>query len=172
MNYNTNKNSKARALLAVLIAAVILIGAFFMVRGSAEDQTVTAWVICQPGDYINIRARASKRSQAVGRLDCGDDIEITGETENGFAEIADLPMDTPDGAWIYAGYIVLDEPVWYGDEMEVIGTARVAARKNCCGAIRKLMQPGTVVQVFWKTDEWCVTNYGFIRTEYLEVGSV
>ena len=158
-------------ILVAALAAVVLAGVFRMAATGRAD-TATAWVICQPGDYVNIRENASRKSAAVGRLDPGDAVEITGEGRNGFAEIRDLTLETAGGAWVYAGYIVFDEPEWYGDEMVVIGTARVAARRNCCGEVRSWLQPGTEVQVFWKTEEWCVTNRGFIRTEYLEVGSV
>lgn len=158
--------------MILLVALALIAGVIWMAAAGGRADTAEAWVICQPGDYINIRERASKRSAAVGRLECGDGIRITGKTENGFAEIADLPLETGEGAWIYAPYIVFDEPEWYGDSMTVIGTARVAARRGCGGEIRKWLQPGTDVQVFWKTEEWCVTNYGFIMTKFLEVGSV
>ena len=172
MKYNTNRTNRAREILTILLAAVVVAGILWVITGEGRADTATAWVICQPGDYINVRERASTKSGAIGRLDPGDEIHITGNTGNGFAEIADMPLETGSGAWVYAGYIVLDEPELYMDEMEVIGTARVAARRNCCGDIRCWLEPGTVVQVFWKSEEWCVTNRGFIRTEYLEVGSV
>ena len=171
MKYNTEKQNRARVILAALLALVVLAGIIWMTATGRAD-TATAWVLCQPGDYVNIREKATKKSAAVGRLDPGDPIEVTGETRNGFAEIADMTLETAGGAWVYAGYIVLDEPVKYMDEMEVIGTARVAARKSCSGDIRCWLEPGTVVTVFWKSEEWCVTNRGFIMTKYLEVGSV
>ncbi|MBP5726634.1 MAG: SH3 domain-containing protein [Clostridia bacterium] len=172
MKYSTNRTSKARGILTVLLAAVVLAGIIWLLADDGRADTAQAWVICQPGDYVNVREKASIRSGAVGRLDPGDKIEITGEGKNGFAEVTDLTLETGGSAWVYSGYIVFDEPDLYMDEMEVIGTARVAARKNSCGEVRCWLEPGTVVQVFWKTEEWCVTNRGFIMTKFLEVGSV
>ena len=158
--------------LAVLVAA----GGYFCAsaagRATAEETTAKAWVICQPGDYVNLRAKATKQSRAVSRLDCGDMVELDGKTKNGYARVVNLTIDGPGEVWIYTGYLVFDEPRWYGDEMTVVGNARVAARKNCGGDVRRWLQPGTDVWVYWMSEDWCVTNRGFIRTKYLEVGSV
>ena len=178
MNYSTKRRKDTRKrYTALLLAAVIMAGIGWMIgmaecKAVAEKATVKAWVLCQPADYINLRARASRKSTAVGRLDCGDAVELDGVTKNGFARVTGITIDSPDEAWIYTGFVVFDRPVWSGEQMEITGNGRVAARKNCCGEVRQWLQPGALVTVYWKSDEWCVTNRGFIKTQYLEVASV
>jgi hypothetical protein len=54
----------------------------------------------------------------------------------------------------------------------VCGGRRIAARKSAGGDIRCWLKSGDEVFVYYRTDEWCVTDRGFIMTKYLEVGSV
>ena len=39
------------------------------------------YVLCKPDDYVNARFMPSTKSQAVGRLECGDEVELVGETQ-------------------------------------------------------------------------------------------
>ena len=171
MKYSIRFNKKIGTWILALILAIGFLAGTIINRVMAEAQTVTAWVLCQPGDYVNARVRPSRRSESTGRFECGDTVELDGETEEGFAHVVGPNLES--GAyWMHTGYLSFDEPEWYGDEMEIIGKARVAARKNMAGEVRVWLQPGTVVQVFWITEEWAVTNRGFIRTEWLDVASV
>ena len=177
MKYSTGSSSRTRFILIVTVLAVIAAAAGFTAgtaanRAAAENVTAKAWVICQKGDYVNLRAKPSTSSRTVGQVDCGDVLELDGTTENGFARVVNLTIDSPAEVWIHTGYIVFDEPRWYGDTMVVVGNAKVAARKCCEGDLRKWLKPDTEVFVYWWTEEWCVTSKGFIKTEYLEVGSV
>ena len=182
MNYNTNNTKRARIILAILLLAVVAAGIGYIVgtwicQAVAEDATVEAWVLCRKtetqSDYVNLRSKPRKNvNNVVGRLDCGDRVELDGETENGFARVVNLTIDSPSDVWIYTGYLVFDEPRKVNDVMVVIGNGRVAARKCCGGEIIGWVKPDTEIYVYWKTEEWCVTSRGFIRTEYLDVGSV
>ena len=156
--------------IAVIVAVVWTLIAAFSSIGAAEYVTCKAWVICHPGDYVNLRARADRHSQCVGRLDAGDFVELDGTTRNGFARVANLTVDTPNEVWIYTGYLVFDEPVWMNGKTAVVASNKqLAARRNCTGEVRKWLQNGTEVQVFWYSDEWCVTNRGFIMTQWLDL---
>ena len=169
--YNTKQMKKKVAIAAALILLVGFLLGTLIIRVQAEEQTITAWVLCQPGDYVNARTGHSRRSQSTGRFETGDELELDGKTDDGFVHVVGPNLESGD-YWVYVGYVAMDEPEWYGDEMEVIGTARVAARKNMTGEVRKWLQPGDKVMVYWITEEWAVTNRGFIRTEWLEVASV
>lgn len=161
--------------MAVLLCVAVFAGSFLIagaaIRARADRTTVTAWVICQPGDYVNARTRATKSSAAVGMYETGDAVELDGKTSNGYAHIVDVGLEVSE-AWIHTGYIVFDEPEWVGDEMTVVGNGRVAARKYAEGPVRTWLKPFSYVQVFWMTEDWAVTNRGFIKTEYLEVGTL
>ena len=180
MNYNTNNSKDTREkrfLLIVLLAGIIVAGIAWIIgtagcKAAAEEATVKAWVICQPADYINLRAKPNRKSTSVGRMDCGDALELDGVTKNGFARVTGVTIDSPGEVWIYTGFVVFDRPEWYGEQMEIVSNGRVAARKNCCGEVRQWLKPGELVTVYWKSDEWCVTSKGFVKTMYLEVASV
>lgn len=155
--------------LLLIIAIIIAIVAGYKSLGFAEEAYAKAYILCQPGDYINARYSASRKSEAVGRLESGDVIWLDGKTKNGYAHYVDCHFETCD-CWVYTGYIVFDEPVWKGGQKAVVASSgRLAARKNCTGDVRKWLKSGSEVQVFWWSDEWCVTNYGFVKTEYLEL---
>ena len=144
-----------------LVGLVLII--FILGSAAAED----AWIICQPGDYVNARISASSRSECVGRFDGGDMIQVTGKQKNGFSQIdASLEVNV---AWVCSGYIVYDEPEFLaGMKMTVQSDGRVAARKRIGGQRRKWLHDGDVVKVYWRSSEWCVTSAGFVKTEFLE----
>jgi len=171
-NYSTMHTifTRKMILLTVLgLCAGILIG---LVSCMAEDaKPLKAWVICQPGDWINARRDASRKSASLGRLECGDEILLDGRTQDGWAHMVRAGLEEDD-AWIWAGYVSFTEPQVFMDTLEVCGGRRIAARKSAGGDVRCWLKSGDEVFVYYRTDEWCVTSQGFIMTKYLEVGSV
>ena len=138
--------------------------------GFAEEGTITAYVICQPGDYVNIRSSAKFGNNLIGRLDSGDPIEIDGTVRNGFMRLVNMPLESASDAWVYAGYIVYDEPVNVHErEAIVVSNHNLAARKNCTGRIRRWLKTGTELIVYWFSETWCVTNKGFVMSQYIEL---
>lgn len=146
--------------LAWLLLIIFLVG-------SASAETTKAWIVCQPGDYVNARISASSRSECAGRFDGGDVIWVTGKQKGGFDQI-DASLEVTI-AWVCSGYIVYDQPEYLdGMKMTVRSNGRVAARKRIGGQRRKWLHDGDVVKVYWKSDEWCVTSEGFVKTEFLQ----
>lgn len=164
------EHKKYDTIILVILMLTILIATFTIalniINAKADAQTVKCWVICQPGDYVNAREAPSTRSEVVGRLDGGDPIWITGKTKNGFAQIdASFEVST---AWVYSGYIVFDEPKYLGGEQYTIrSNGRVAARKRINGDRRAWLVDGSTVKVYWWSAEWCVTDKGFVKTEFI-----
>jgi len=159
------------ALIEILLIVALVYGCVlgYQSLGLAEDQPVQAFVICQPGDYVNARISPSRKSEVVGYLECTDDVWLDGKTNNGFAHCVDATFEVEE-CWVYTGYIVFDEPEWMdGQTAIVVSNGRLAARKNCTGAVRKWLQNGDEIRVFWWSDEWCVTNYGFVKTQYIDL---
>ena len=92
---------------------------------------------------------------------------MNGKTKNGFAQ-AEVLLEESE-AWIYAGYISFEEPEWRGGESRIIqANGRVACRKYIDGPRRCWVTDGSWVRVWWQTEEWSVTDKGFIRTEFIE----
>ena len=156
----------------VLIAAAVYGIATFIDSISFAESNVKAWVICKPGGYVNARAKAETGSDISGRFDAGDEILLDGTTNNGFAHIAYPTFE--DDAWVYTGYVVFDKPVWKGGlTAKVSSNAKLAVRSSMTGEVIKWLKNGQELQVFWYTDEWCVTNYGYVMTEWIDmVGDV
>lgn len=160
-HYSTKAEGLKRIAAAVM-ALFILMG---WTTSRAEEMRVKAWILCQPKDYINVREKASKKSSVVGRLDPGDDVETDGVSRGGFCHVYG-GFEQAD-AWIFAGYVTEEEPEWIDREGTIVSPYRVACRKYIDGPRRRWVYGGDTVRVYWKTATWCVTNRGFIKTEYI-----
>jgi hypothetical protein len=158
--------------LIVVVALIVTIIVTLRDIGLAEDYTSDAWIICKPGDYVNVREKPAKNGEIIGRFDCGDKFRTDWEVKNGFVHVF-VSLEETEG-WIHEGYVSAWEPEWKnGETATIIGDGRVACRRWQDGpridGRAGWVQPGTQIQVFYWTPEWCVTNRGYIRTEYLEV---
>ena len=127
----------------------------------------TAWILCQPDSYVNVRTRASSRSEILGRCECGDEIEVDGKTKNGFVHCINLPLERNEG-WISAGYVVYSQPEKLYELVTMESDGRVACRKTINGQRRCWVKDGDMVKVFFRSEEWSVTDRGFIKTEYID----
>lgn len=126
------------------------------------------YVICQPDDYICIRSKANRKSHEEGYLLCGFSVYVSDKTKNGFVYSSELSTESGEG-WIFTGYLVNDEPLdMDGKLYKVVSNARVAARKYIDGPRRSWLKNGDEVKVYYFSEEWCVTNKGFVMTKYLE----
>ena len=99
-----------------------------------------------------------------------DDWESTGD--DGFSirypdYMAVYGVPEEETGWISQRYIVYDEPHPMDAVMVITSEGRVACRKWIGGKIIRWMQDGERVHVFCMSNEWAVTEYGFIRCEYL-----
>ena len=151
-------------LIALAIWAVIV---FTGSLGIAEESYTKAWVICQPGDYVNARSRPSSRSESVGWFDGGEEILLDGQEKNGFLHC--VGRFETCGAWIYGGYVVYEQPTRVYARASVVSKGKLQARKCVDGKRRCWLKTGDTVKVHWWTEEWCVTNKGFVMTKYLEM---
>ena len=156
----------------VIIAAIVLFMAAFIgewMLTHADAEGMTAWVICQPGDWVNVRTKASTRCDSLGRKEAGDMVVLDGKEKNGFAHVVNLALESDDG-WIHTGYLVYGQVRELGGQAFTIkAKAKVQARKYVDGPRRCWLKPGTEVQVFYTGGGWSVTNRGFIKSEFLEV---
>jgi len=159
-------------IVAILILLAILILPYFFPGAAkseeANSETATYYILCQPGDYINIRQKPSTRSTSLGRVYPGEDISTNEKTRYGFVYCPEMHTETGDG-WVHSGYLVWDEPMdCQGALYEIHADGRVAARRWIDGPRRRWMKNGDQVKVWYWSQEWCVTNKGFIKTTYLE----
>jgi hypothetical protein len=134
-----------------------------------EEELYSCWVLCQPNDYINARQKPTKKSMIAGRYEARDELITDGVIRNNYVHIVNTSLECGD-AWIYAGYISYEEPEALGACPAVVTSrARLAARKHIGGKVRKWLNNGDKVKVYYMTEEWCVTNRGFVKTQYIEL---
>ena len=170
-HYSRIRKQKIAFYVFLLIMAG-LIGWMIGSTGRADDGTFTLWAVCQPGSHIDVHRAPAKGSKIEGWLDPCDSFTTDGVTKNGFYRVLDVGEGTE--GWVYCGYVVAEEPKKLNGERYVsvskgklycrrwISGPKIAGRagylKNC-----------ETCQVFYRTSEWCVTNRGYIRSEWLEV---
>ena len=181
MNYNTNNTNRARKALIILICAVILAGIVYRVAYGAileamDGQTITCWILCQPNDpkdgghYVNARIAPSTNSEAVGYLENGYSFQTDAKNKNGFLRAYGIGENGM--AWIYAGFVVTEEPEIINERYVCVSNGRVAIRRWMNGprvAGTGWLTNGSNVYVYAIADGWAITNRGYIMAEYLEV---
>ena len=151
-----------------LIALALLIALIFsFTSANTEKKYTQAWVLCQPDSYINVRAFPKKTSEVIGRLFSGDYIYVDGKTKKGFAH-CDVAVEGGEG-WVYKGFLVYSEPIPDGHVYPIEAKGRVACRRDVNGTRRCWVHNGDPVRVYMISDEWCLTNKGFIKTKFIDL---
>lgn len=159
-------------LIIITILAIIVLGLFSSYLGVdqvASESVITheMFVICRSDDYIHIRLKPSKKSQSIGWLECGDSVMCDGKEKNGFTHV--IGITEYNEGWVYTGYLVDEPPIDSGEAPYYIcSNARVACRKSIDGKRRCWANPMETLKVLFYTDEWCLTNKGFVQTRYLD----
>lgn len=153
--------------LGTFLGIVITIIVLMLTNAAyAEDElTYPCWVICQPDDYVNIRAGANRHAEVTGWATSGMRFETDWREKNGFLHLVGV-TEYGEG-WISEGYVVFTDPQTVNREMVITGGGRVAARKAIEGARRKWLKPGETVTVYRISDEWAVTSAGFVQSRFL-----
>ena len=150
--------------IGIAVAAVLLL---LGNAGIAEEEYETMYAICQPGDRVNIRPFPN-RNLTEGWLETGDEVLVDGRKRNGFIHCVGLNNESGEG-WVHKGYLVWDKPERVSCIGTVISRGKLAARKNVGGKRVRWLKPGGTVKVYYVSDEWCVTNCGYVKTEFLEL---
>ena len=92
-----------KRLLALIMCLTVIIGGS---TALCEDSKV--FILCNPETPVNVRKSPKRGSEIIGRLDFGDWTETDGKERNGYVHVINI---TEEGeGWIFAGYIVEDEP--------------------------------------------------------------
>jgi len=155
----------AIAVVETIIIAAIVAGVIFLLDsvGLAED---SMYVMCM--DRVNVRLGASSRSDDVGWLEPGDVVYPDGKKKNGFVHCEIPSLEAGEG-WIHKGYLVYEQPEKMNRTGIVSSRSKVQARKNVDGKRTRWLKPGGEVRVYWWTSEWCLTNCGYVKTDFIEL---
>ena len=157
-------------LAAVVAAAILTFHDLVLMPAKAEqpDGTTVAYVVCVPKDYVNIRSKPNTRCEVIGRFEPGDVLYLDGKRRGEFLHCVGLRLETDEG-WIHRGYVLYDEPELVDRKCTVDAKGRVAARKNVGGKRTKWLKPGTELTVWYWSEEWCLTNRGYVKSEYIAI---
>ena len=151
--------------VAILIIILLLLAVCY-IAGAEEE---TRFILCDPKgtNYVAIRRSPRKGAEESGWLECGDPILTDGKVKNGYLHILGI-TEFGDG-WVHQGYVVNDKPVIERCNATVTGSGRVMARRYIGGKRIGWLNICTDVKVFARSDEWAVTNRGYIRMDFLEL---
>lgn len=157
---------KKKLWIYILIAIASFLIGFFVFGPKVYAET--CWVLCQPDSYVNIRETPKKTGIIAGLADCGMEFEATKHTKAGFQQVYNLSLETDTG-WINKGYLVYSQPVEVNSKVNIYSNGRVACWRSIGGRRRCWVRSGDTVELYWVSEEWSVTNKGYIKTEFLGV---
>ena len=153
----------------IVVLAVLIFLAVFLYRSvgfaEATGDVTEAYVLCS--DFVYVRPHPNRKGEPVGRFDAGDTVYLDGKKKNGFMHCVDTHMES-DG-WVFAGFIVYDKPIHVNQRAVIVSKGRLAARKYIKGKRTRWLKPLASLTVYYWSDEWCVTNCGYVQTRFLEL---
>lgn len=138
-------------------------------RADKYDDIVEAYILCD--DYVNIRRFPNNNDEPLGRFETGDRVYLDGRKKNGYLHCVDLSLEACEG-WVSKYYVVYDPPIKVNQSATIVSKGRLAARKNVGGKRMRWLKPMGTVIVYWWSDEWTLTNCGYVQTKYLELDGV
>ena len=148
--------------IACILIFLLLIA--FLAGCGAE---IECYAICNPESHIWIRRSPKKGSDEIGYLDCGDNFKTDGKTKNGFIHV--IGMTEYGEGWVHKGYVVYDKPEIVNCRGTVAATGRVKLQRYVGGKRIGYIKVCEDVKVFAISEDWAVTNRGFIKLKYLEL---
>ena len=153
-----------KALAVIFIAQIILLAMMTQMTAFGEDYEV--YVICHPKSFVWARSKPKYGAEKIAYFDVGDEVLTDGKKMGKWLHV--FPTCEAGEGWLYMGYVVYDEPIVYKDGMEATTTHKnVLARRNIDGKINKKLKKNAELKIYVLTDEWAVTNLGFIKSKFL-----
>ena len=158
-----------KAFAIILLIAITLINAVIWLDKAVADAD-GYFILCHPESFVNARLSPNKHGSLIGYLMCCDYVAVDGQKKGDFIHCTGLTFETSEG-WICKGYLVTTEPVVETYKATVAADGRVACRNRIGGKRIRWVKPGSEVTVFAHTEEWCVTNKGYIQTKFLKANT-
>ena len=153
-------------IVSALLIAIMIYTALGFSEAKADEYLTEKYVLCM--DYVNVRSSPNKKQEPIGRLESGDMIVTDGKRQNGYIHCVDLLFEACEG-WVFAGYLTDDKPERVNRTATISSRGRLAARKYVNGKRTRWLKPNSSLTVWWWTDDWALTNCGYVQTRYLEL---
>ena len=151
--------------IAIWLAIVLYISLGFG-DAKAEREYETMYVMCM--DYVNVRSSPNKKQDPIGRFETGDTVTTDGQRRNGYIHCVDLLFEDSEG-WVFAGYLTYDKPEKMNRKATIASNGRLAARKYVNGKRTRWLKPNAELTVWYWSDDWALTNCGYVQSKYLEL---
>ncbi|MCE5342636.1 MAG: SH3 domain-containing protein [Eubacteriales bacterium] len=153
-----------------IISRMLILLLFCIVTSACADET-TLYVLCEPGSEVNVRTTASTKSTTEGWLTLGDAVSVDEEKEDStgrdWFHCIDLSTEAGNG-WVCAYYLVKTTVTIETYEGTVRADGRVAARRWPNGERKNWLKEGVELTVYAQTDEWAITNRGYVKVQFIE----
>lgn len=150
-----------------ILAAVLSVVAVMVVSAYGYAFADEMYIMCDCESFVNARNTPGKAGEIVGRYECGDMVQTDGRVRNGFIHVIDCPFEQSE-AWVKAWYLTPCQP-YRVNMTTVVKKNRTIARNGIGGNVIRRLKEGTAVTILVYTPEWCLTDRGYIRTEFLGV---
>ena len=152
-----------KRIVCIMLCLAAILACF---SASSEDKRV--FILCNPKTPVNVRRMPKKGADISGRLEFGDWVITDGKEKNGYLHVCGI-TENGDGR-VFAGYVVDDEPVKAEKAWgNIATTGRVKTYRWINGKQNGWVNVCDEVKIFGMSEEWSVTDHGYIRTKYLEV---
>lgn len=155
--------NRMKRFLLIMIALVCTISPCL----AAFDGVDEYFIICTPGTSVNVRISPNAHAEVIGSKFFGDQVFVDKE-KNGFVHITNLNSEYTEG-WISKGLLTDDKPIEVNAAAVIVSNARVAGRKYVNGKVIKWLKNGMEVMIYAASEEWCVTDKGYIKREFIEI---
>ena len=134
------------------------------------DESITMYAICKDSS-VNVRANPSSKAKIEGYLEFGWDVQVTDSKKDSSGTLWYRIEGTTElgYGWVCSMYLVPSKPERVDMIATVDANGRVATYKRINGERKGWVSPGTEVNVTIYTADWCHTDKGWIRTEYLQI---
>ena len=168
---HTNTNERNRMMRAALIYVLIL-ATLTGISTAAAAETWTMYAICQPDGEVNIREKPNIHGTVSGRLFFGDVVQVSNvKTDSHGRKWCRVEDVTEWGhGWVCASYLIDTPPTVEQYAVATVrASGRVAVRKEPDGERKGWIQPGETVAVSVSSASWCLTERGYIASEFLEI---
>lgn len=154
--------------IVIIAAALITISAIWAVSPAAAEEAVTMYCVCQDS-RVNVRAKPSTKASVEGYLEFGWDCRVTGSARDSSGTVWYRVEGTTELGYGYvcASYLITSEPTRVDRQAKISADGRVAVYNRVDGRRKAWAKVGEDVQVRVYSDTWCLTDRGWIRTEYL-----
>lgn len=135
----------------------------------AAAEGITMYAISRDSP-VNVRLKPSTKATIGGYLDFGWEATVIDEQRDSSGTLwykVDGITEMGYG-WVCSNYMVPDKPSKVFDTYTVKASGRVAVYSRVEGKRKTWAKPGQKLKVTIYSDSWCLTEKGYVRTEYLE----